>query len=98
MRKNCTYDGSVVYCLEGIDNGSNLKNLWIDKESNYDVEYEKLFDGCVIYADGFKYEPQDKLYYKLNNDMGRVRLKFIPYHCFANRGETDMCVWVNLGK
>jgi len=37
----------------------------------------------------------DTLYTPLEEHFVPADVKLIPYHAFANRGETDMLVWMN---
>ena len=49
----------------------------------------------MLSVKGFAEEPSDVLYRKFADTLVPVTLEFIPYHAFANRGETDMRVWFN---
>ena len=40
----------------------------------------------------------DALYAPYTGERVRVPLRFIPYYAFANRGVTDMIVWVDVQK
>ncbi|MGI5899537.1 MAG: glycoside hydrolase family 127 protein [Christensenellales bacterium] len=90
--------GPVVYCLEAVDNGENLCDIRLlpdkgfgEEASDYGVPTiaaagvrrdEKSFNG--LYR---RYQPGDR------NDCG---LRFIPYFAFANRGISEMIVWVKV--
>jgi len=87
--------GPIIYCLEGIDNGENLRSLWIDKTLQAHVSYDPFFGANVITAKGFKQESNATLYAELTENFTPVDLKFIPYFAFANRGESDMLIWTN---
>lgn len=88
--------GPVVYCLEGIDNPTPLRSLAVCTKLNATVTKSDFFGLPTIEADGVKREPFTGLYREYRNATTPVRLKFIPYACFANRGESDMLVWMNL--
>lgn len=92
--------GPLVYCVEGVDN----KDFTSDKcgldslRIKLDAELEMGFDAdlmlptvsaCATYA-----KPVDALYTKKAPEAGETRVKFIPYHAFANRGASDMQVWM----
>ena len=86
--------GPIVYCLEGKDNGSRLNELsvFVDVEPKEDGTYGGFKVFCL---DGFRDRSQKKLYYDAKSqECESVKLKFIPYYTFANRGESDMLVWV----
>lgn len=84
--------GSFVYCLEEKDNGSDLHLLRLAKSPKFS------FDGENIFANGYRQEPDgEALYseYKAPREK-LVRLKFIPYYKWANRGENEMTVYIRL--
>ncbi|WP_026486269.1 glycoside hydrolase family 127 protein [Caldanaerobius polysaccharolyticus] len=92
--------GPVVYCLEEVDNGSNLNNIVLPKGSKFEVEYEKdLLNGvCVIKAEAERedYGPWGEELYEadVNVTYKPVSIKFIPYFAWANRAPGEMMVWV----
>ena len=88
--------GPVVYCVEGIDNCENLHALYVSQELHAKIEYNREFGLNTIETDGFIEKPPGKLYTRLQDDVERTRIKFIPYSCFANRGETNMLVWLHV--
>lgn len=87
--------GPVVYCLEGIDNGEDLRTLYIDKQCNTETEDSDMFRMPIIYAKGWRRVSSGALYAPLSENFVETTLKFIPYYGFANRGETEMLVYVN---
>ncbi len=87
--------GPMVYCLEGIDNDVNLHNVYIREALNASFERIDELDCNAIVVDGYKRRETNILYHPVNNDFEKIRIKFIPYHLFANRGESDMLVWIN---
>jgi len=86
--------GPIVYCLESIDNGINLHSILVRKEKTYDIEYDNLFQMNVIYTRGYRRCPYIKTYHN-NYRKKPCKLKYIPYYGFANRGKSDMSVWIN---
>lgn len=85
--------GPVVYCIEGVDNGKDLKNVCID------INGEFMTGDCdfilpSIKTTGYKDKACDELYYTAMDSYEEVPLTFIPYHAFANRGTTEMQVWI----
>ncbi len=85
--------GPVVYCLEGVDNGKDLSSLKVDiKGETQVVDGEFLVPD--ITAKGFKETENENLYFDATDEYIETSLKFIPYYAYANRGETDMLVWV----
>ncbi len=88
--------GPLVYCLEGIDNGARLNQISVTPSLAGNIYKEKDFHGLYsIEMDGYRDCAQRKLYFcEEEGDKEAVRLRFIPYFAFANRGESDMLVWV----
>ena len=73
--------GPLVYCLESLDNpGVDICSVHLDPSSLRDEFVPDLLGGCVvIHAQTVDSQP----------------LKFIPYFLWANRGESQMTVWVH---
>jgi uncharacterized protein len=73
--------GPLVYCLESVDNpGIDIFTARLDPTSLYDEFIPDLLGGCaIIHAQTVTGQP----------------LKFIPYFLWANRGESQMTVWIN---
>lgn len=74
--------GPLVYCLESVDNPEvDIFAVQLDGDSLRDELVPDLLGGCVVI-------------------QGRSRdgksLKFIPYFLWANRGESQMTVWVKI--
>lgn len=82
--------GPIVYCLEEKDNGKNLHLLRLSKHPKF------IFDGEFLTANGYKEEiVTKKLYFEYKEPSEKaVRLKFIPYYQWANRGENEMSVYI----
>lgn len=90
--------GPIVYCLEQADNGPDLHLLHIDPskppaEETMDIRGERVV--CVVTA-GMRDapEPEGALYSEYaSEEQAPVRLKWIPYYAWANRGANEMRVW-----
>ncbi|PWK77125.1 hypothetical protein LX99_02935 [Mucilaginibacter oryzae] len=86
--------GPVVYCLEGPDNRDSLvQNIMVDKNAIAAANYQaNLLNGVdVISAEGKSTKRQ------LNNDAlieTDQQVKAIPYYAWANRGPSEMTVWI----
>lgn len=85
--------GPVVYCLEGVDNGKDLKSVRVDIKGKTEIS-NKEFLVPNITAKGYKEPENDALYFDATEEYIETDLKFIPYYAYANRGETEMLVWV----
>lgn len=94
--------GPVLYCMEAVDNGENLHALSIDIDSVNNAQlvsnYHYSLPDIIIsgYRDNNAQE-SSSLYGYQPHKRTHVNLKFIPYYTFANRGATDMIVWVRGG-
>ena len=95
--------GPLVYCLEEADNGAELHNLWLPKESTFSlIEGKGIFAHKVlIQADGLRMASeqadQQALYHYDKSPVKAEpkKLTFIPWFSWANRGEGEMRIWVN---
>ncbi len=92
--------GPVVYCLEGMDNAFPITGAAVCAPLQ-----AKVLDNCepglpMIEATGTV--PADTeaapLYSPLDALPQDVPLRFIPYYAFANRGESDMRVWLPIQR
>ncbi|HSL44392.1 MAG TPA: beta-L-arabinofuranosidase domain-containing protein [Anaerolineales bacterium] len=79
--KGAVTRGPLVYCLESVDNpGVDIFTAQLDPTSLQDEFAPDLLGGCVV------------IHGKTTDGKP---LKFIPYFLWANRGESQMTVWVN---
>ncbi len=87
--------GPTVYCLEGIDNGERLNGLSVDPSAAANAKIYKDFHGLnSIEICGYRDEVIGGLYFDSECSKKKQTLKFIPYYAFANRGTSDMIVWI----
>ncbi|HEY9196156.1 MAG TPA: beta-L-arabinofuranosidase domain-containing protein, partial [Mucilaginibacter sp.] len=90
--------GPVVYCLEGPDNKDSLvQNILINKNAIAEANYRAdLLNGVdVITAEGVGAKRQLKSDSLLVADQ---QVKAIPYYAWANRGPSEMTVWIPYEK
>lgn len=93
--------GPIVYCLEETDNGKDLHLLSIAEDGCPAVS-EKTICGVpvkTVELNGFrqKQDGNGGLYHILQPaEKEPVRLKFVPYYTWANRGENEMQVWTRI--
>lgn len=85
--------GPIVYCMEELDNGENLRDITLIENGNYRVEVEEGIPASVIYMDAQRRLPSDKLYSLKSNNYASFTARLIPYFAFANREASDMIVW-----
>ncbi len=87
--------GPIVYCLEGIDNGGTLTDLFVDTESEITFKKSDFQPLPELVCNGVRVVSSNSLYSKVRPTEEAVKLTFIPYYTFANRDEQNMQVWVN---
>lgn len=86
--------GPVVYCVEGVDNGQNIHSVWVTDELNLE-EKDSPELGCkILTVDAYRPVSCKALYRKASSQAEKQRLTLIPYFAFANRGESEILVWI----
>lgn len=86
--------GPVIYCAEAVDNGENLKALRIPKDSKFTLSYDDSLKTTVLETAAYKsIFDSSKLYDEVKSEAA-VKMKLIPYYTFANRGASEMIVWL----
>ncbi|MBE3536005.1 MULTISPECIES: glycoside hydrolase family 127 protein [Enterobacter] len=95
--------GPLVYCMEEADNGANLHNLSLPRDSEF-----RVYEGKGIFAHkmliqtegiGCHMKETDALWQYDRSPVQRQprTLTFIPWFSWANRGEGEMRIWVDEG-
>ena len=96
--------GPVVYCLESADlPNQNVFDVVIPSAIKLQPLPMKIADGNVMVLTGQAKLLQNtnwknSLYKELNTNTKPVTIKLIPYYAWANRGKTDMMVWLNVQR
>lgn len=92
--------GPLVYCLEKADNGERLNRIEVDFSQLYNAKINPDFHGFnSITLPAYIQKSDERLYFDLADaKKEKIKVKFIPYYAFANRGEGDMLVWVRAHK
>ena len=97
MGKVALQKGPVVYCLEGVDNGE-LHGLCADIFEPVTESEEPALHVPMLTVRGWRKFAcgccADSLYAPVQGDYRPAQLHYIPYYAFANRGESDMTVWL----
>ena len=88
--------GPVVYCAEAVDNNYSLFDLVIDTEAETEIRYDEQFGINTVTAKGYVTESGEYGIYRDKKELPKteVEVKLIPYCAYANRGESDMRVWI----
>ena len=85
--------GPIVYCMEEIDNGENLRDIALLENGTIKVAKEKGLPAPILYMDAQRRVSTDRLYLLKNNNYTNFTARLIPYFSFANREASDMIVW-----
>ena len=85
--------GPVVYCLEEVDNGKNLRDIRICKNTEFTEIIDTDLNALCLEVDAYRRKPTIALYAPISSERIKIRAKLIPYYAFANRGESEMTVW-----
>ena len=85
--------GPIVYCIEGVDNGDDLKTVSIDPKGEFQLG-DREFLLPALTATGFRPVESEALYRVDDDCYEAIPLRLIPYYAFANRGTTEMQVWL----
>jgi DUF1680 family protein len=94
--------GPIVYCLESKDlpGSVNITEVIIPSDIKLTPIFEENLLGGVVTLNGEAYYiPEEdwsgKLYKKLNfKEAKKFSIKLIPYYAWANRGKSEMTVWL----
>lgn len=87
--------GPLVYCAEGIDNAGDVLGLAVDAEAAPSAVQEQLLGGLTgITVQGYRQAPGEALYAVKRPAREPVAVRLIPYYAWANRGLTEMRVWL----
>ena len=89
--------GPLIYCLEEVDNFSNINEAVINldtvwKETSMDIS---SLEVVALMSECFKSSSDMKtLYNPVNEKLIKASIFSVPYFVWANRGENEMIVWI----
>src|SRR5204863_3414687 len=85
--------GPVVYCLEGIDNDGQVRNVILPTDANLEAKFDPaLFGGAVTIlgeAKRVRFEGES-----VKRIVEKVRFRAVPYALWDNRAAGPMVVWM----
>ena len=90
--------GPYVCAGEALDNIENLHSLLIDGNFEASWKYDENLCGYTVSVKAFRSIPKTSLYSEYTGSMEDFLLRLIPYASFANRGQTNMCVWFRVSR
>ncbi len=86
--------GPIVYCAEAVDNGANLKSIFLPIEAEFTLVPDEKTGLPALETTAYRQKEQDQLYAPVEKTEEPIKLRLIPYHAFANRGISEMLVWL----
>lgn len=96
--------GPVVYCIESADlPNQNVFDVILPATVKLQPVPMKIAGGNIVALTGqakmlTNNNWKNTLYKEVNTKYKPVNIKLIPYYAWANRGKTDMTVWMNLQR
>lgn len=96
--------GPLVYCLESPDlpAGKNVFDIIIPVATKWQPRQMKIDKGAVMALEGeVRCRPgewKNVLYRELTTAATPVKIRLIPYYAWANRGKSDMTVWMPVAR
>ena len=97
--KGAICKGPLVYCFEGVDNNGKVLNAFIDGNSSIEAEDFDipLSTGTKrLKIKGYIRKTAEGLYSDKKPEIIPAELYAIPYFLWANRGENQMRVWMDI--
>ncbi len=84
--------GPMVYCVEGVDHGGRVRDLWLPDTAPLRAEYrpKQLGGITVVLAKGGRIVRTEKG----NLKQRSTRLTMVPYEVWCHRGANEMAVWL----
>lgn len=87
--------GALVYCAEGVDNDGEVLPLVVKANGKIKTSYESILGEIVqITAQGYRLVASNSLYSFEKPQRQECEIKLIPYYAWANRGLTQMRIWL----
>ena len=98
--------GPIVYCVESVDlpKGVDVSEVIIPSDIELKPQFRPnlLGGGTVLKGKALAYQSNDagsSLYRELGStNLQHFTLQLIPYYAWANRGESQMTVWMPLNR
>ncbi len=91
--------GPIVYCLEEVDNGSNLDDIAIPRDAALAATYQPDLLGGVVTVSGPAVRggprpPTGELYGSSSIHTSATQFTSVPYSVWSNRKPGEMMVWI----
>lgn len=86
--------GPVIYCAEATDNPAPLRDIRIDTEAEFRHGFNEVLNSPILTVRAYRRRICDSLYTFGKTPLDVFDAILIPYYAFANRGESEMAVWL----
>ncbi len=98
--------GPIIYCLESVDlpNGMKPLNVTLSSNAKLRARYDQRLLNGVVVLEGTAHAHTNsnwngQLYRELKpTRLTPIKLRLIPYSVWANRGASEMSVWLPLNR
>ncbi|MFO7959173.1 MAG: glycoside hydrolase family 127 protein [Candidatus Brocadiia bacterium] len=95
--------GPLVYCLEEVDNGPDLRDIVLPRDSALEAHPAADLPEGVLALNGpaLRRDPSEwdgELYRATPSSLREVRIKAVPYFAWCNREPGEMLVWIQDGR
>jgi hypothetical protein len=87
--------GPLVYCVEGVDHGGRVEDLWLPDDAVLEPKWEPELLGGIVVLEGTARRAQRGSDGAITSADAPIRM--IPYYAWANRGPGGMAVWMPRG-
>ncbi|MBQ8433100.1 MAG: glycoside hydrolase family 127 protein [Clostridia bacterium] len=85
--------GPMIMCMEGVDNGGSLAGVSLLPHGEITLALDQTLGLLTLSCPALRQEAQELYSDEADVKAPPFTAKFIPYHAFANRGESNMKVW-----
>ncbi len=87
--------GPIVYCMESVDNGANIRDIRLDGRARFRYGKHKELGVPELCVRAYRREcnAETPLYSERKNALVETEAHLIPYYAFANRGASEMQIW-----
>ncbi|MHA6532574.1 glycoside hydrolase family 127 protein [Paenibacillus sp. BAC0078] len=103
-QKTAIQRGPLVYCLEGVDNGTPLSSITLSEAGAFTEIFDRSMLGgaVVVEGTGFRVNQEgwngEQLYSREKAPLEAVKVTAVPYYLWGNRGSGEMKVWIPEGR
>ena len=85
--------GPIVYCLEAVDNGGHVRNIWMPRDTKLTAEHcNDLLGGVTVIKGGAFALHQNEKDGPVVSRM--IEFTAIPYYAWDHRAAGEMAVWI----